>query len=119
VPPIAGGHTRLDRHEFLRRFLQHVLPKGLHKVRYYGLWHPSRRAVAARVRQLLMLDPSMPRRAAPAAGDAPSGSPSSHSQPAYRPWRRASARAARPATSRMAAGSIQDTCVDHEHGKAR
>ena len=22
----------------------HVLPKGLHKVRYFGLWHPSRRA---------------------------------------------------------------------------
>ena len=22
--------------EFLRRFLQHVLPKGLHKVRHYG-----------------------------------------------------------------------------------
>jgi hypothetical protein len=27
--------------EFLRRYLQHVLPKGFHKVRYYGLWHPS------------------------------------------------------------------------------
>jgi hypothetical protein len=24
--------------EFIRRFLQHVLPRGLHKVRYYGLW---------------------------------------------------------------------------------
>ena len=30
-------------HEFMRRFLQHVLPAGFHKVRYYGLWHPSRR----------------------------------------------------------------------------
>jgi hypothetical protein len=29
--------------EFLRRFLQHVLPRGFHKVRYYGLWHPSKR----------------------------------------------------------------------------
>src|SRR6202011_5532104 len=27
-------------HEFIRRFLQHVLPAGFHKVRYYGLWHP-------------------------------------------------------------------------------
>jgi len=27
--------------EFLRRFLQHVLPRGFHKVRYYGLWRPS------------------------------------------------------------------------------
>jgi hypothetical protein len=25
----------------MRRFLQHVLPKGLHKVRYSGLWHHS------------------------------------------------------------------------------
>ncbi len=30
-------------HEFMRRFLQHVLPKGFHKVRYYGLWHSSKR----------------------------------------------------------------------------
>ena len=30
--------------EFLRRFLQHVLPRGFHKVRYYGLWHPSKRS---------------------------------------------------------------------------
>ena len=47
--------TRLTGHEFMRRFLQHVLPKGLHKVRYYGLWHPSRREQAARVRQMLQL----------------------------------------------------------------
>ena len=33
----------LDGHEFLRRFLQHVLPRGLHKVRYYGLWNPKKR----------------------------------------------------------------------------
>jgi hypothetical protein len=24
--------------EFLRRYLQHVLPKGFQRVRYYGLW---------------------------------------------------------------------------------
>ena len=31
-------HTeRLPGVEFLRRFLQHVLPQGFHKVRYYGL----------------------------------------------------------------------------------
>ena len=48
--------TRLSGHEFMRRFLQHVLPKGLHKIRYYGLWHPSRRAQAARARLLLQLD---------------------------------------------------------------
>jgi hypothetical protein len=33
----------LDAKEFLRRFLQHVLPSGVHKVRYYGLWRPSHR----------------------------------------------------------------------------
>jgi Putative transposase len=35
---------RLDGHEFMFRFLQHVLPKGLHKIRYYGLWNPSQSA---------------------------------------------------------------------------
>jgi hypothetical protein len=44
---------RLSGDEFMRRFLQHVLPKGLHKVRYYGLWHPTRREDAARARLLL------------------------------------------------------------------
>ena len=29
--------------EFLRRFLQHVLPRGLQKVRHYGFAHPRRR----------------------------------------------------------------------------
>ena len=40
----------------MRRFLQHVLPKGLHKIRYYGLWHPSRREQAACACLLLRLD---------------------------------------------------------------
>jgi hypothetical protein len=46
---------RLSGHEFLRRFLQHVLPRGFHKVRYFGLWHPAQRNSAARVRQMLQL----------------------------------------------------------------
>ena len=33
----------LKAEEFLRRFLQHVLPKGFVKVRYYGLFSPARR----------------------------------------------------------------------------
>ncbi len=33
----------LSAEEFLRRFLQHVLPKGFVKVRYYGLFSPSQR----------------------------------------------------------------------------
>ena len=44
---------RLQAHEFLRRFLQHVLPKGLHRVRSFGLWHPSRRDTLQRLQLLL------------------------------------------------------------------
>jgi len=43
----------LDGQEFMRRFLQHVLPKGLHKVRYFGLWHASKRPLASKARLLL------------------------------------------------------------------
>jgi hypothetical protein len=46
---------RLPGVEFLQRFLQHVLPRGFHKVRYYGLWHHSKRDLASRVWLLLML----------------------------------------------------------------
>lgn len=60
--------TRLSGHEFMRRFLQHVLPKGLHKIRYFGLWHPSQREQAARAGLLLRLDRP------PAAGGAASAS---------------------------------------------
>src|SRR5258705_2586294 len=42
-------------HEFIRRFLQHVLPAGFHKVRYYGLWHASRREPLRNLRNLLLL----------------------------------------------------------------
>jgi hypothetical protein len=31
--------------EFLRRYLQHTLPRGFHRVRYYGLWAPANRKV--------------------------------------------------------------------------
>ena len=60
--------TRLSGHEFMRRFLQHVLPKGLHKVRYYGLWHPTRREHAQRARIMLLLD--RPATSSPATGPA-------------------------------------------------
>lgn len=46
---------RLDGVEFLRRYLLHVLPRGFHKVRYYGLWHHSRRKQAGRAWLLLTL----------------------------------------------------------------
>ena len=46
---------RLPGVEFLRRFLEHVLPRGFHKVRYYGLWHPSKRGESNRAWVLLIL----------------------------------------------------------------
>ncbi len=46
---------RLEGVEFLHRFLLHVLPRGFHKVRYYGLWHPSHRARQEAARHLLLL----------------------------------------------------------------
>ena len=46
----------LDAHEFIRRFLMHVLPQGFHRIRYYGLLTSQTRAKnIARVRQLLAL----------------------------------------------------------------
>jgi hypothetical protein len=49
---------RLPGVEFLRRFLQHVLPRGFHKVRYYGLWHSSKRNLSHRAWVLLILETS-------------------------------------------------------------
>jgi hypothetical protein len=46
---------RLTGVEFLRRFLMHVLPKGFHKLRYYGFWHHSKRHLQQRARLLLSL----------------------------------------------------------------
>lgn len=46
---------RLTGVEFIRRFLMHVLPKGFHKLRYYGLWHHSKRHLQQRARLLLSL----------------------------------------------------------------
>ena len=44
----------LDAHEFIRRFLIHVLPHGFHRIRHYGLFANGNRADnLARARQLL------------------------------------------------------------------
>jgi len=43
--------------EFIRRFLLHVLPAGLHRIRHYGLFaNTTRKDNLARVRELLMKD---------------------------------------------------------------
>jgi hypothetical protein len=44
----------LPVHEFIRRFLMHVLPAGFHRIRYYGLLASGQRAEnVARARELL------------------------------------------------------------------
>jgi Putative transposase len=48
----------LPTHEFIRRFLIHVLPKGFHRIRHYGLLANGQRAAnLARARELLHVPP--------------------------------------------------------------
>jgi len=52
----SGARTKtmtVSAEEFIRRFLQHVLPAGVHKVRYYGLWSPSNRKKLLEIQQIL------------------------------------------------------------------
>jgi hypothetical protein len=64
---------RLHPHEFIRRFLVHVLPKGFHRIRHYGLFAGSNRADnIATARVLLRVaepagDPQEPQDIAPDA----------------------------------------------------
>jgi Putative transposase/Transposase zinc-binding domain len=60
---------KLEPFEFIRRFLMHVLPKGFHRVRHYGLFAGTRRAAnMARARELLNVPAPKPK---PANPDAP------------------------------------------------
>ena len=63
----------LPAEEFIRRFLQHVLPKGFVKVRYYGFFAPGRRPQLAALRQQLT--------PAPAASGADGGAEPSAPEP--------------------------------------
>jgi len=48
----------LATHEFIRRFLMHVLPKGFHRIRHYGLLANGNRAdMIAKARELLAMAP--------------------------------------------------------------
>jgi hypothetical protein len=52
----ATDQTRfstISAEEFIRRFLQHVLPKGFVKVHYYGLMSATNRHLLDQVRQAL------------------------------------------------------------------
>jgi predicted RNA-binding Zn-ribbon protein involved in translation (DUF1610 family) len=60
--------------EFVRRYLRHVLPRGLRSVRYYGFCHPTAKASRLRV-QLHSgkpLDLGLPALASPSPPEAPS-----------------------------------------------
>ncbi len=41
--------------EFIRRFLQHILPKSVVKIRYYGFLHQSQKAILYRIKTLFLL----------------------------------------------------------------
>ena len=52
----------LHPHEFIRRFLLHVLPKGFHRIRHYGLFaNGNRTENIARARELLAVAPPPPK----------------------------------------------------------
>jgi hypothetical protein len=68
----------LPPHEFIRRFLLHVLPRGFHRIRHYGLLAGgSRKASLARARELLAVPEPEPDAASaqPAAGTSPNHRP--------------------------------------------
>jgi Putative transposase/Transposase zinc-binding domain len=51
----------LDAHEFIRRFLLHVLPDGFMRIRHFGfLANRSKKQTLTRCRKLLKLDPASP-----------------------------------------------------------
>lgn len=52
------GHKtmNLDTHEFIRRFMLHVLPNGFHRIRYYGLLASPKKLTQAK-RLLNMAEP--------------------------------------------------------------
>ena len=70
----ATGETktlRLSGQEFLRRFLQHVLPTGFRRVRHFGWLSPAAKKRWQRIHALLDWQPAAPPIAAPAPCWAP------------------------------------------------
>ena len=69
-----GGKQKrmtLDAHEFIRRFLLHILPDGFQRIRHYGfLANGHRKAKLAVIRKLLAVAPPEP-----AATETPPGEP--------------------------------------------
>ena len=74
------GQTKLctlPAEEFIRRFLQHVLPKAFVKVRYYGFLAPGRRPQLTALRQQLGCSPAKQ----PPPAEAPAPETSTVDQP--------------------------------------
>ena len=68
----------LGTHEFIRRFLMHVLPKGFHRIRHYGLLANGNRVrLIARARELLAMAPRGPEASGQTAKPAMSAEPRS------------------------------------------
>jgi len=51
----------LDAHEFIRRFLLHVIPKGFVRVRHAGVWANRSKGLLSKCRHLLDLNPAVPK----------------------------------------------------------
>jgi len=70
----------LPAEEFIRRFLQHVLPKGFIKVRYYGFMSSRRRERLEKIKTLLHVSPAQttPQAEAPEDGREPQEVPAMH-----------------------------------------
>src|SRR5512132_2413467 len=51
----------LDAHEFIPRFLLHVIPKGFMRVRHFGFLANRSKGLLAKCRQLLDLSPTVPK----------------------------------------------------------
>jgi hypothetical protein len=52
---------KLHAHEFIRRFLLHVIPKGLMRVRHFGFLANNSKERLSKCRQLLGLLPALPK----------------------------------------------------------
>ncbi len=62
--------------EFIRRFLQHVLPRGFHKVRYYGILSPRNQSFLQQIRRVLT-NKAQPSEAEPSDGNSSTKIPES------------------------------------------
>jgi hypothetical protein len=69
-----GGTPRtetLPGVEFVRRYLRHVLPRGMKAIRYYGFCHPAAKSKCETIVRQTLTPPPAPETQAPAAAPAP------------------------------------------------